>query len=173
MGPIARTLSDRQMRDLAAYYGALPPAPSPAPTGSVRERQLGGAIAAAGVPAQGVPACKGCHGPDGAGQPPIYPALAGQYEPYTELQLMLWRQGRRSGDPLAIMERIAKAMTPEQIRAVATYYAGVHPAMAGAGRAVAPDVGAAPRASPANGSAGETPPYLDGAATGPAGAARD
>lgn len=128
MGPIARTLTEQQMQDVAAYYASVKDAPHPPrPEIDVRVRQIGGAIAAAGIPSQGALACNGCHGPNGVGQPPIYPYLAGQYAPYTEHQLMLWKEGRRDGDPMNVMEQIAKAMTPEQIRAVSLYYAAVRP----------------------------------------------
>lgn len=128
MGPIARTLTPQQMEDVAAYYASIENAPYPAePQADVQVRQIGGAIAAMGVPSQGVPSCNGCHGPHGIGQAPIYPYLAGQYASYLEHQLMLWKQGRRDGDPMNIMELIAKAMTEEQIRAVSLYYASVRP----------------------------------------------
>ncbi|MBD2749906.1 c-type cytochrome [Microvirga sp. BT688] len=128
MGPIAQTLTPQQMEDVAAYYASIKNAPYPAePQVDVQVRQIGGAIAAIGIPSQGVPACDGCHGPNGVGQAPLYPYIAGQYAPYLEHQLMLWKQGRRDGDPMNIMELIAKAMTEEQIRAVALYYASVQP----------------------------------------------
>jgi cytochrome c553 len=128
MGPIARMLSSQQMQDLAAYYASVQDAPYPPRSDAdVEVLQIGGTIAAAGIATQGVPACNGCHGPNGIGQPPIYPYLAGQYAPYTEHQLMLWKQGRRDGDPMNIMELIAKAMTPEQIRAVSLYFESVRP----------------------------------------------
>lgn len=128
MGPIASTLTDQEMQQLAAYYAAAADAPYPAePRFDTQVVQLGGAIAAAGIPQQGVPACNGCHGRDGVGQAPIYPYLAGQFAPYLKHQLTLWKQGRRRGDPMKIMEMIAKAMTAEQINAVAAYYASLRP----------------------------------------------
>lgn len=128
MGPIASALTDQQMQNLAAYYAAIKDAPYPAePQFDVQVVQIGGAIAAVGIPDQGVPACNGCHGRDGVGQAPIYPYLAGQFAPYLTHQLMLWKQSRRQGDPMNIMEMIAKAMTVEQIAAVSAYYASVRP----------------------------------------------
>ncbi len=128
MGPIAQTLTLQQMEDVAAYYASIKDAPYPAePQTDIQVRQVGGAIAAVGIPSQGVPACDGCHGPNGIGQAPIYPYLGGQFAPYLQHQLMLWKQGRRDGDPMNVMELIAKAMTDEQIRAVALYYASVRP----------------------------------------------
>jgi cytochrome c553 len=128
MGPIAASLAERDMRDVAAHYAAARGEPAGPGKGSDPSmQQIGGAIAAAGLPAQGVPACNGCHGADGGGAPPLYPSLAGQYANYTRHQLMLWQNGRRDGDPMNIMELIAKAMTETQIEAVARYYAAVVP----------------------------------------------
>lgn len=134
MSPIARTLSDRQMRDVASHYAAVEAAPVQATADvSTSVRQIGGAIAAAGIPERGVPACNGCHGVEGRGVPPIYPALAGQYAPYTQYQMLLWKAGQRNGDPMNIMAIIAGAMTEEQIKAVAAYYAAVLPRQIQAG----------------------------------------
>jgi cytochrome c553 len=135
MRPIAQTLTDQQKQDVAAHYASVKNAPyTHKPDYDVQTIQIGGAIAAIGVPAQGVPACNGCHGADGTGAPPLYPSLAGQYEAYTRHQLILWKQGQRSGDPMRIMELIAKAMTDEQIRSVSRYYASVRPSKADRGQ---------------------------------------
>lgn len=129
MAPIARSMTDQQMREVAAYYASLVESTEFAPPQSdVEERQLGGAIAATGLHQQDVPACSTCHGANGEGQPPVTPALAGQYAPYLEHQLLLWKRGDRGGDPLDVMSRIASAMTDEQIGAVSLYYATVRPA---------------------------------------------
>jgi cytochrome c553 len=54
MAPIARTLSDEDMRKVAQYYSAVRIAPAgtskPAPKGQVEALQLGGALAAVGAP---------------------------------------------------------------------------------------------------------------------------
>jgi cytochrome c553 len=126
MAPIARQLADQEMQNLAAYYASIEDAPYPAESEvDIQILQHGGAIAAVGIPEQGVPACESCHGPNGVGSPPIYPYLAGQFAPYLENQLLLWKAGRRGGDAMNIMELIAKNMTEEQIRAVSLYFASV------------------------------------------------
>lgn len=128
MAPIAHSLTAQERQDVAAYYSSVTDAPYPAkPDADVQTLQNGGAIAAVGVPSQGVPACSGCHGPRGAGNGPVYPYLAGQFAPYLQNQLILWKQGKRGGDPMNIMAMIAKAMTEDQIRAVSVYYASVRP----------------------------------------------
>ncbi|WP_274426422.1 c-type cytochrome [Chelativorans sp. YIM 93263] len=134
MQTAALALTDSEMADVAAYYASIDDAPYPPPPEADQQAvQIGGAIAAVGVPDRGVPACNTCHGESGVGSPPIYPYLAGQFAPYTEHQLMLWKNGERDGDPLNIMESIAKNMTDDQIRAVSLYFASLRP------REVTPD----------------------------------
>jgi cytochrome c553 len=129
MEPIAKALSEEQMRDVAAYYAAqtdaqYPPRPEMDPD----LLQRGGALAAIGSASSGVQACMNCHGPDGVGLPPTYPYLAGQYALYLESQLLAWKKGTRQGDGFGIMEDIAKRLSEEEIRAVSLYYASIRPA---------------------------------------------
>lgn len=127
MTPIALRLSDRARRDVAAYYAAArapfrePPARDP------QALQLGGGIAAQGAARESVQACNGCHGPGGSGIGPDVPYLAGQAAPYLELQLRLWKQGRRHNDPQGVMADIARRLTAEQHRALAVYFAALPP----------------------------------------------
>jgi len=89
--------------------------------------ELGELIYRAGNAATGVPACIGCHGPRGIGNPlAIYPSLSHQHARYTAAQLRAWQQGERSNDPNAIMSTIAKALSSEEIDAVSEYTAGLH-----------------------------------------------
>jgi cytochrome c553 len=70
-----------------------------------------------------VPACAGCHSPNGAGIPAQYPRLAGQHAEYTEAQLKAFRDGvRRNNAP---MMQIAARLSDAEIRAVADYIAGL------------------------------------------------
>ncbi|WP_230530870.1 c-type cytochrome [Microvirga roseola] len=128
MGPIARALTDRQMRDVSAYYAAQKEADYPPPERVDPEvLQLGAALAAIGNAQRGVQGCINCHGPDGIGLPPTYPYLAGQYAAYLEAQMLAWKTGRRKGDGFGIMENISKRLTDEEIHAVSQYYASIRP----------------------------------------------
>jgi len=165
MSPIARMLSESEKRNVAAYYASVADAPILAgQAADIGVMQLGGAIAAVGIPEQGVPACTSCHGLAAADTDPTAPYLAGQFAPYLELQLLLWRQGRRDGDPFNVMERIAEAMTEEQIRAVALYYAAARPSELtdAAAAAPAPAIGLPAGVLPEAGepAAPTPPPYL-------------
>ena len=74
---------------------------------------------------RGVPACAGCHGPAGGGIPSQYPALAGQYAEYTELQLKNFRSEERSNDAENTMRAIADKLSDKQIKALGDYIAGL------------------------------------------------
>lgn len=131
MGPLAVYLNDREKRQLAEHYASLENEPAAIGAGreisSVDSRllQLGGAIAAVGVPSLSIPACEACHGPKGGAQDknPRYPALAGQHFAYLEQQMKLWRAAKRGGTFDEIMSAAVRNMTDEQIRAVSLYYA--------------------------------------------------
>jgi len=126
MTPVALQLDDPAMRDVARYLSRLStPAVQVPGQDNLALRQLGGAISAAGVPENGVPACQSCHGEAGRGGPPVAPVLAGQYAPYVVAQLQRWKEGRRGGDPLNVMRQIAMQMSDEDIRAVAAYFEAV------------------------------------------------
>ncbi|HEU4616586.1 MAG TPA: c-type cytochrome [Gammaproteobacteria bacterium] len=136
MTPIARALTPQDMRDVAAFYSAQEPrtqataglaARKTSPTADVLA--AGGALAAIGSAERGVQGCANCHGPQGAGLPPVYPYLAGQYPNYLEAQLDAWRSGRRSagGEGFDVMADIAKRLTREDVHAVAEYYASIEP----------------------------------------------
>lgn len=131
MTPIAVKLTERERRDVAAYYAA---AESRTPGGGgVHQRfdgeqvQRGGSIAALGAPARGVQSCVGCHGPAGSGLPPDVPYLAGLAPHYIELQLRLWAEGRRTNDVLGQMADIARRLSPQDRNAVAQYFGSLPP----------------------------------------------
>lgn len=129
MEPIARALTDQQMRDVSAYYAAQRDAPySASPRVEPELVERGRRLASRGAPGQGVSPCANCHGADGVGQPPDFPFLAGQGAAYLEQQLLLWKRGIRSGDEGGIMAHIARRLSYDQIRAVSAYYASLEPA---------------------------------------------
>lgn len=89
-----------------------------------RSPSRGEQIALTGIPADGVPPCSSCHGPAAHEVLPMYPVLNGQRRAYLEMQLELFRDGKRGGSPYAhIMASIAEDLSPEDISAVANYYA--------------------------------------------------
>lgn len=135
MASIARELTEQQMRDVAAYYGTSTASYFPPPKVAPVVLERGRHIAEKGLekerPEQSVQACVFCHGPKGAGNPPSIPYLAGQYAPYIELQMQLWKQNIRQNDPLNVMKNIANRLSAADIRAVALYFETIRPPLLG------------------------------------------
>jgi cytochrome c553 len=131
MTPIAREMTEDQMEDVAYYYSIVdaPHFPPPDLASEVIER--GRTIYEDGLPEANLQACVFCHGRDGSGIPPLFPYLAGQYAPYTELQLLLWRRGIRDNDPLNVMREIVEKMSDEDIPVMALYLEWLRPPAAG------------------------------------------
>jgi cytochrome c553 len=128
MTPIAQALTDQEMLDVLAYYASLEDAPFPERIELDLELlRYGAALAAVGSAMSGYPACRNCHGPEGAGLPPNYPYLAGQYAAYMEARLRAWRDGTQGDGLSGVMAGIAHRMSDRDIAAVSAYYATIRP----------------------------------------------
>lgn len=122
MKGMASTLSDQDMKDVAAYYAA-----QPLKHGAAKDKTLalrGQRIYRGGIPDTGVPACMSCHGPSGHGIPPHYPRLDSQNAAYVQKQLSDFKAERRaSADPA--MPKIASRLTDADIQAISEYLSGL------------------------------------------------
>ncbi len=122
MTPMAAMLSEADMRNVAAFYAGKQPKP-----GFAKNKEtvaLGEKIFRGGIADRMVPACAGCHSPNGAGLPSQYPRLSGQHTDYTEAQLVAFRSGARKNS--IVMMGVASKMNDREIKAVADYIAGLH-----------------------------------------------
>lgn len=123
MAGMVANLSPEDMRNVAAYFA------SQKPKGGVSSSRelvfVGQKLYRAGNAATGLPACAGCHGPNGAGLPAQYPRLAGQYAEYTAVQLKTFHEGQRANDTNRMMRSIAAKMSDADMRAVSDYIAGL------------------------------------------------
>jgi cytochrome c553 len=132
MMPMGTILSDRDIDDLAVYYESQTPAGSEA---DPSYWQAGETLYKNGDIARGIPACISCHGPVGRGNLAAgYPALRAQYSVYIVKQLTDYASGARYAGATAtslqsrnggMMAAIAKRLTPEDIRNVASYVQGM------------------------------------------------
>lgn len=125
MSPMAAPLSDQDMADLAAYFATQVRQPG---TAGEQAMPTGQKIYRGGNKATGLPACGGCHGPTGAGNPTAnYPSLSGQQVDYVKKQLDDYKSGVRGKEGTGIIMRdIAAKMKPEEMQAVTDYIAGLH-----------------------------------------------
>ena len=123
MNGMVASLSDADMKNLAAYYSKQTYKPAAAADKDLAS--TGQKLWRGGDAVHGIPACGGCHGPAGAGIPAQFPRLAGQYAEYIAAQLTAFREGKRTNDMNGVMRGVAAHMNDGQIRAVAEYAAGL------------------------------------------------
>jgi cytochrome c553 len=124
MTPLVTDLSDKQIADLAAFYGKLirgaidPERAFPPYVGIEIEN-----LVTKGDVARGLPPCISCHG-IGAGGPIETPTITGQYVQYLEAQLLAFGNGQRHNDIYHRMRSIASLLTPDERKMLAIYYSG-------------------------------------------------
>ena len=114
-------ISDQDLKDAALYFSKQYPK-----AGEVNPKispELGAKIFRGGIAERKVPACMSCHGPNGAGMPNEYPRISGQHAGYVETELKAYRDGVRKN---AKMEKVAKMLTAEEMKAVANFIQGTY-----------------------------------------------
>ncbi|HKK56376.1 c-type cytochrome [Marinobacter sp.] len=117
--------SDQDLQDLAAYFDSQSMPIGQADPDLVDQ---GEALYRGGNMASGVPACAGCHSPDGSGiEAAGYPRLSGQSAEYVAAQLKAYRVGERdAGQNASIMMDVAAKLTDQEIEAVSSYASGLN-----------------------------------------------
>lgn len=123
MTPIAKALSAEDSEAAARHYAGLMRPKAQPVTVDPAVLARGKKLALDGAWDREVPACFKCHGVDGLGVAPAFPALVGQHATYTEGQLKAWKTGTRKNDPQQLMKTVAEKLTDDEIHAVAQYLA--------------------------------------------------
>ena len=124
MAAMVAPLSTEDMKNLGAYYAQQEPTP-----GTAKDKELaeqGEKIYRGGIIESGLPACSGCHSPNGSGIPPHYPRLAGQHAAYTVAQLRAFRTEQRANDAKNVMREIVSRMSEKEMKAVAEFINGLN-----------------------------------------------
>jgi cytochrome c553 len=121
MSPVAQQMTEEQMLAMANHYASL--------ARGTLDRRLDWTadpatdrLVRTGDTARGIPGCQSCHG-GGAGGPMETPTLSGQREAYLAAQMNAFATGARKNDVFNRMRDIASRLTPEEIAALARYYA--------------------------------------------------
>jgi len=117
--------SDQDLADIAAYFASQKGSVGAADPNLVKHGEelfRGGNLTA------GLPACTGCHSPNGAGIATAgFPHLGGQHADYIKKQLTAFREGERTNDGDAMtMRTIASKLSNKDIEALASYIQGLH-----------------------------------------------
>jgi len=131
MSTFAKAMTADDIKNVAAYLSVQKSKPGTAKNKDIVE--LGKQIYRGGIAEKNVPACAGCHSPNGAGIPAQFPRIAGQHQDYTIAQLTGFQNGaRKDGAKITgarqnsvQMMTIAKKMSEDEIKAVADYVAGL------------------------------------------------
>ncbi|MGG5238937.1 c-type cytochrome [Pseudomonas lurida] len=127
MTGLLTNLSDQDLADLAAYFASQKGSVGAADPKLVAR---GEKLFRGGDLEKGLPACTGCHSPNGAGIAAAgFPHLSGQHATYIAKQLTDFRKeeaGRANDGDAAIMRTIARKLSDEDIAAVSSYIQGLH-----------------------------------------------
>jgi cytochrome c553 len=115
-------LNEQDMINIGTFLSQQ--APSQGVAQSKDALTLGKSIYGGGIASKGVPACAGCHSPNGAGIPAQYPRQGGQWAEYSYNQLVNFREGTRKNSTQ--MTSIATKLSDQEMKAVSDYMAGLH-----------------------------------------------
>ena len=121
MQGMASVLSEDDMKNIAFWLHSKAAKP-----GFAKDPELvamGERLYRGGDGERGIPACAGCHSPNGSGIPVQYPRLSGQLAEYTASTLTAFREGVRNNS--VQMTGVAARMNDRDIKAVSDYIAGL------------------------------------------------
>jgi cytochrome c553 len=118
-------MSDQDLQDISAYFASQQMSVG---TADPKLVERGGELFRGGKLAEGMPACTGCHSPNGAGLDAAgYPQLGGQHATYIAKQLTDFREGNRTNDgDSMIMRSIAAKLSNKDMEAVSSFIQGLH-----------------------------------------------
>ena len=125
--PYLKTLSDKQLLDIAAFYNS-----QPLIIGRAKNNQellaLGESLYRAGDLKRGIPACTACHSVNGAGNDQAgFPGVAGQQRNYLITTLKEYRDLQRDAvDYALVMQAVSQNLKDKYIEALANYMHGVY-----------------------------------------------
>ncbi len=124
MSPQAKTLTDQQILDIAAYFAAQKRIVANA---STQDSIPGAHLWKFGGHSNSIAACAACHGAQGQGnQPAGFPALRGLTPQYVIESLMAYRDDQRKTEHASIMVSIAKKLSDDDMKNVAQHIATFH-----------------------------------------------
>lgn len=127
MQPFSSALSEDEIKAVASYYAQLPLPQITSAKKSPSQTTAGERLAKEGKWSVGMPACFQCHGDQGRGIAPNFPAISGQPASYIKKQLEHWRKGERTNDPIGLMQAVVADLDESEITAVADYLSAQSP----------------------------------------------
>ena len=116
MWPMAASLSDAEIDNLASHFAALPPPRSTAVQDATASASAGQSLYETGAPDRGIVPCSTCHGDKGQGMAG-FPRLAGQHADYLAAQLAAFADGSRASPVMGAMARNLSAQDAQRLAA--------------------------------------------------------
>jgi cytochrome c553 len=124
MNIMAEDISANDKADISAYFASQKTMQGEAGNDNPQARNL----FINGNQGRDIPACVSCHGDSGKGRVAdniFYPVIGGQRSIYLRIQLINWKLEDRSNSPGGVMNKIAKALSEDEINALADYISGL------------------------------------------------
>jgi cytochrome c553 len=134
MPAMVQSLTEADMRNLAAYFAAQAPTADATTTAQESGDGKGQDLYLHGDPTRGIAPCQGCHGAHAAGptlnngEYSAYPVLRGQHSVYLAARLTQFRNGvpQRTTNAF-IMHGVARTLDEESIQALAAWIEALPP----------------------------------------------
>ncbi len=123
-GMAAMVASVQDAKDIGAYFSRQKMAKKPLTGVDKALFAKGKRLFLEGNPMTGVYGCVNCHGQRGKGKSAkisAFPRIGGQHRDYLVKNLTDFRKGNRANDPAGMMTAIARKLTDNEIKALATY----------------------------------------------------
>ncbi len=118
---IVEEMSDQDIVDIGAFFAAQS-LPAGQGSGTFEAASL---LDTLGDPERLIPPCSVCHGSNGQGDFPDYPALAGQSPEYLARALHEFKSGTRRNDVYSRMRLISARLSDDEITELAAYFAAI------------------------------------------------
>ena len=119
MWGLSHNLTDKQIKEVAAYFSTQKLLPEPL-EGKPERIEAGRAIFKDGIPDKAVPGCGSCHGPQGLGNAGDGPRIAGQHSHYLIKQLAVFQKTNQRPEGAA-MKVVAHNLSAENMKNVAAF----------------------------------------------------
>jgi cytochrome c553 len=122
MWGLARSLTDKQIDELAEYFSSQ--SPMKGTPIAVSSMDAGKKIFTEGIPAKGVPPCIACHGDEAQGRD-AFPRLAGQHTEYLLRELHIFKETNFRPD--TPMSQVTHDLSPQEMQEVVSYLSTLSP----------------------------------------------